>query len=219
MLGIIVAMKNEADCLLSQSKIIRRSRQFGKEICRAEFDGNEFILVLSGVGKDNAASAAMLALTLGADTLLNFGVAGGLTHDKKIGMVFQIRKAVEIDFDLSAINHTPVGTHNERSDPFFVLPYSNASPFLSGIVATADYFACGDDDRQLLEAFGADIREMEGAAVAHIASNAEVPCYMFKAISDNAGENSPNEYAVNCALALRHLSENMKNIFAEALHG
>lgn len=219
MLGIIVAMKNEADCLLSQSKIISQSKQFGKDIYRAEFDGTEFILVLSGVGKDNAASAAMLALTLGADTLLNFGVAGGLTHDKKIGMVFQIWKAVEIDFDLSVINHTPIGTHNERNDPFFILRRSNASPFLSGTAATADYFACGNDDQQLLEALGADIREMEGAAVAHIAWNADIPCYMFKAISDNAGENSPNEYAVNCAAALKNLSENMKNIFSEALHG
>ncbi len=210
MLGIIVAMKNEAECLLSQSKIISQSKQFGKQIYRAEFDGTEFILVLSGVGKDNAASA---------DTLLNFGVAGGLTPDKKIGMVFQICKAVEIDFDLSVINHTPVGTHNERSDPFFILPRSNSSPFLSGTVATADYFAGGNDDQKLLEALGADIREMEGAAVAHTAWNADTPCYMFKAISDNAGENSPNEYAVNCAAALKNLSENMKNIFAEALHG
>lgn len=219
MLGIIIAMKNEADCLLSQSKMISHSKKFGKDIYKAEFNETEYILILSGVGKDNAASAAMLALTMGADTLLNFGVAGGLTDDKKIGKVFQISKAVEIDFDLSAINHTPVGTHNERSDPFFNLAYSVNSPFLGGMVATADYFACGDDDRLLLENLGADIREMEGAAVAHIAWNANVPCFMFKAISDNAGENSPNEYAVNCAIALKNLSENMKNIFAEVNHG
>lgn len=92
MLGIIVAMKNEAECLLSQSKIISQSKQFGKQIYRAEFDGTEFILVLSGVGKDNAASAAMLALTLGADTLLNFGVAGGLTPDKKSEWFFRFAK-------------------------------------------------------------------------------------------------------------------------------
>ena len=219
MLGIIVAMENEAACLLSQSSLIRSETKFGKDVYLAQFSGTEFVLVLSGVGKDNAASAAMLALTLGADTLVNFGVAGGLTADKKIGSVFRIRKAVEIDFDLSAINHTPVGTHNERNDPFFTLAHAPSSVFSDGIVATADRFACGDDDRELLDRLGADIREMEGAAVAHVAANADVPCYMFKAISDNAGENSPNEYAVNCAAALERLAESMKDIFAEVCHG
>ena len=77
MLGIIAAMQKEADVLLLQSKDVQCAEKFGKKVYRAEFGGIPYLLVLSGIGKDNAAAAAMLALTEGADTLLNLGVAGG----------------------------------------------------------------------------------------------------------------------------------------------
>ncbi len=218
MLGIVVAMKKEADALLSQSNVTQNFGRFGKEIFQGDFEGTPFLLVLSGIGKDNAAASAMLALTLGADTLLNFGVAGGIGENAKIGDVLQIERAAELDFDLSAINGTPVGTHDERTSPHFLLE-SRENTFKKGCVATADRFACGNQDDALLQELGANVREMEGAAVAHVAWTAGVPCFMFKAISDNAGENSPNEYAVNCSAALKNLAFRMKEIFKEISRG
>ena len=57
---------------------------------------------------------------------------------------------------------------------------------------------------------------MEGAAVAHVAYAAGVPCRLYKAISDNAAENSPREYAENLRIALAALRDNMPAILQGA---
>ena len=56
MLGIIAAMQKEADVLLLQSKDVQCAEKFGKKVYRAEFGGIPYLLVLSGIGKDNAAA-------------------------------------------------------------------------------------------------------------------------------------------------------------------
>ncbi|HIX07950.1 MAG TPA: 5'-methylthioadenosine/S-adenosylhomocysteine nucleosidase [Candidatus Borkfalkia faecipullorum] len=213
MLGIIAAMQKEADVLLLQSKDVQCAEKFGKKVYRAEFGGIPYLLVLSGIGKDNAAAAAMLALTEGADTLLNLGVAGGRAAWMHVGTVLQAERAVEPDFDLSAINRTPVGTHDERTQPHFDLVCGDKFP--KGVLASADHFQTGAD-AQLLQALEADVCDMEGASVAHVAWSAGVPCLIFKSISDNANEKGASDYAANCAYALQKLGERMQDIFAES---
>ena len=217
MLAVIAAMQKEADVLLSLSRTNRHAKCFGKEIYECNYNGRDFRLILSGVGKTNAAAAAMLAIAAGADKLLNFGVAGGLTPKTKIGTFWQIARAVQYDFDLSKINGTQIGTLDEYQTPYFPLQTSGKFPFAT--LATADSFATGDDKMEILKALHADIRDMEGAAVAHIAFAAGVPCFMFKSISDNAGEESVREYRENMQIALSALQEQMPAIFQEVCNG
>lgn len=218
MIAVIAAMEKEANALLSVSTPLQKYRRYGKEITEGELNGIPYTLVLSGIGKTNAAAAAMLALALGADKILNIGVAGGLTPQAKIGAVLQIEKAAQYDFDLSSINGTPVGTLDEYQSPYFPLACRTNS-FEKGILATGDRFGCGNQDDGVLRALKADVRDMEGAAIAHIAYAAGVPCFQFKAISDNAGENSVKEYRENLQTALSALAGHMAEIFDEVLHG
>ena len=217
MLAIIAAMKKEADVLLGQSVTEPPRNLYGKEITYGKFKGVPYTLILSGVGKSNAAAAAMLALSLGANRIVNIGVAGGLPQKAKIGKILQICRAVQFDFDLSMINHTPVGTLDEYTSPYFPLE-TRTTAFLPATLATADRFGCGHADDALLKALGADVRDMEGAAIAHIAFAAGVPCFAFKAISDNSGENSPREYSENLQTALSALSDALPDIFSEVSH-
>ena len=87
--------------------------------------------------------------------------------------------------------------------------------FPCGTLASADKFATGKDAALLAE-LGADVTDMEGAAVAHVAYAAGVPCRLYKAISDNAAENSPREYAENLRIALAALRDNMPAILQGA---
>lgn len=217
MLAVIAAMQKEADVLLSLSRTDRHAKCFGKEVYECNYNGHDFRLILSGVGKTNAAAAAMLAIASGADKVLNFGVAGGLTPQTKIGTFWQICRAVQYDFDLSKINGTQIGTLDEYQTPYF--PLQTGGRFPTATLATADSFANGDDDADILRALRADICDMEGAAVAHIAFAAGVPCYMFKSISDNAGEESEREYRENMQIALSALQKKMPAIFDEVCNG
>ena len=214
MLYILAAMQKEADALLAKTEIRKESTQFGKKLWEGEACGVPFTLIVTGVGKTNAAASAMLALARGADRLLNIGVAGGITPRAKIGSLWQIDRAAQYDFDLSAINGTPVGTLDEYQTPY--LPLRTGGKFPTATLATADSFASGQDDMALLDSLGADVRDMEGAAIAHIAYAAGVPCTMFKSISDNAREESVLEYRENMLIALGALSDNIREILEEA---
>ena len=214
MLYILAAMQKEADALLAKAEIRKEFTQFGKKLWEGEACGVPFTLIVTGVGKTNAAASAMLAIARGADRLLNIGVAGGITPRAKIGSLWQIDRAVQYDFDLSTINGTPVGTLDEYQTPYF--PLRTGGKFPTATLATADSFASGQDDMALLDSLGADVRDMEGAAIAHIAYAAGVPCTMFKSISDNAREESVREYRENMLIALGALSDNIREILEEA---
>ena len=214
MLYILAAMQKEADALLAKAEIRKEFTQFGKKLWEGEACGVPFTLIVTGVGKTNAAASAMLAIARGADRLLNIGVAGGITPRAKIGSLWQIDRAVQYDFDLSAINGTPVGTLDEYQTPYF--PLRTGGKFPTATLATADSFASGQDDMALLDSLGADVRDMEGASIAHIAYAAGVPCTMFKSISDNAREESVREYRENMLIALGALSESLPKILEEA---
>lgn len=214
MLYILAAMQKEADALLAKAEIRKEFTQFGKKLWEGEACGVPFTLIVTGVGKTNAAASAMLAIARGADRLLNIGVAGGITPRAKIGSLWQIDRAVQYDFDLSTINGTPVGTLDEYQTPY--LPLRTGGKFPTATLATADSFASGQDDMALLDSLGADVRDMEGAAIAHIAYAAGVPCTMFKSISDNAREESVHEYRENILIALGALSESLPKILEEA---
>ena len=214
MLYILAAMQKEADALLAKAEIRKEFTQFGKKLWEGEVCGVPFTLIVTGVGKTNAAASAMLALARGADRLLNIGVAGGISPRAKIGSLWQIDRAVQYDFDLSTINGTPVGTLDEYQTPY--LPLRTGGKFPTATLATADSFASGQDDMALLDSLGADVRDMEGAAIAHIAYAAGVPCTMFKSISDNAREESVREYRENMLIALGALSESLPKILEES---
>ena len=141
MLYAVVAMQNEADTLRSAAKILKERTLYGKRVLEGNAFGHDFGMVLCGVGKTNAAAGTMLALTLGADRLLGLGAAGGITAQAHIGALLCMRRAVQYDFDLSAINGTPVGTLNEYQTPYFPLDIDERFP--CGTLASADKFATG----------------------------------------------------------------------------
>ena len=111
MKAFVVAMDCEADAVISNMADCAASTVFGRKVVRGAIDGVDTAVVVAGVGKANAAAGAQLALSsLGADVLLNVGVAGGLVPGMKVGEVYRIDRAVQFDFDLSKINGTPIGT-------------------------------------------------------------------------------------------------------------
>lgn len=215
MLAVITAMQKEADALLVHASVEKEYTLCGKKIWSAEAFGTKFCLVLAGVGKSNAAAATMLSVSaLKADKLLNFGVAGGISEKTQIAKIFRITRAVQYDFDLSEINGTPKGTLDEYDSPYIPLcEGKSAFPYAS--LATGDKLTNATTDVPLFQAFGADVRDMEGAAIAHVAHFTGTPLFAYKSISNKIGGVSVSQYRQNLARALSALSENMGIIFRE----
>ncbi len=215
MIGAVIAMEIEAEILRSQMEISESKIIYGKKAYFGRAFGKEILLIVCGVGKVNAAIGACIAIGEGATALFNFGVAGGLTSNTEVAGIYLIDKAVQYDFDLTQLNGTKMGTLDECSENYLPLTMSKTkTAFAVRAVASGDRFNDSPIDHKLLtEELGADIREMECAAIAQVCMHAKVPFYAVKTISDVYGSGSTTEqYLQNRARALEGLKSHLQEL-------
>ena len=215
MIGAVIAMQSEADILLDEMRISRSLSVSGKKIHVGTAYGKNIAVCVCGVGKVNAALGSQILVSkFDVKKLLNFGVAGSLNKTTELCSVYQISAATQFDFDLVQLNGTKIGTLNEYEESYLSLNLLPAQ-FPKRKLATADRFNDSIDDYKLLtEELNADIRDMEGGAVAQAAYAAQLPVYAIKAISDVAGSGSTTEqYLINKDKALTNLKALLPTIF------
>jgi adenosylhomocysteine nucleosidase len=215
MIGIIVAMNNESETLLSQMKKTNISCSLKKNIIEGEFEGEQIVIIISGIGKVNAAiSTQFLIDNYKINKLLNLGLAGGIGKDIEIGDVFFIEKAVQYDFDLSLINDVEIGRLEDFEDKYILVSSFSSNNFLFKKLATGDRFNEDKNDEKLLTDYmKADLRDMEGGAIAQVATLNEIPLFIVKAVSDKIEKDSISSYFEQSTYALKKLKEKMKEIF------
>jgi len=214
MKAFVISMDNEAQCVLDNLADSSETREFGRRVVRGTLGGEATMVVVSGIGKANAAAATQLAIQSGADTIINIGVAGGLEPDIEVADIYEIDSAVQYDFDLSAVNGTMVGTLDERSTPYIPLAVTGKYPPKS--IGTGDRFNDSDDDNDLLmNVLTCSLRDMECAAVAHVCETAGVRCVAFKCITDVRGKGAmTGQYVDNLRRCLAKLTAEVPAIFA-----
>lgn len=204
----VIAMDNEAAAVTAHFEGVSEETVFSRRVIRGTLDGEPTAIVVAGIGKSNAAAAAQLALCLfNPEVLLNVGVAGALHAPMKVAEIYRVRAAVQYDFDLAQINGTKIGTLNEYQDREIPLDLTgNALP--EALLATGDRFNDSQVDyRFLVDDVKADLRDMEGAAIAHVAYRAGVKFRSIKSVSDVAGSGSTtDQYLSNLKIALSSLS-------------
>lgn len=215
MIGVIIAMESEAEILLRDMEISACKTHCGKPVYEGKVHGRDIVLIVCGVGKVNAACGAQMAIDIyHARILVNFGVAGGIDETTEICGVYQVEKAVQYDFDLAGLNHTKIGTLNEFEENYIPLSFC---PGLLPVrtLATADRFNDDKTDYLLIRDYmQADLRDMEGGSIAQVAVHAGTPFYVWKAVSDKAGNvSSFEQYNANKLRALENLHQELKKLF------
>lgn len=188
MRAFVIAMEIEAECVRPHLR-----------------DGDE--LIVCGIGKVNAAAAAQRAIDAGADEIWNIGLCGGFGGDVEIGGVYEVESAVEYDFDLAQLNGTSVGIVDGRDSPYF--PCSPKGVFPAKRLATGDRFNDSESDYGLIiDELGCELRDMEGAAIAHVCEINGKAYRGLKCVSDVAGRGSmTGQYLEHRAKCLERLAE------------
>ena len=213
MIGIICAMKIEADAIRSTIKAPETELISGVEFTHGTIHGKEVVLAVCGIGKVFAAICAEAMLLRYKPTLLiNSGVAGTLTPALSIGDIAVADALVQHDMDTSPLGD-PVGMvsginkiyfeANEAAvDGLCAVAARIGAKTLRGTIASGDRFLADPaEKRRIAETFGAVACEMEGAAVAQVAFVNHTPCAVLRAISDSASGDAQMEYAEFCKLA------------------
>ena len=192
-IGLHVAI--EIDAVLSRyGKAAEETTCGGFRVRRFELDDYDLYVLHAGVGEIAAASAVQILISeFHVDIVVNFGVVGGLTEEMTLARTVIVDKVVHYDMDSSELDGTPVGYYAENQGIY--IPVTEAlvekaceiAPDLKRVIcASADKFV-GDPAKKaaLHEKFGADICEMEAAAVAMTCNRNKVPVMMIKAVSDS----------------------------------
>lgn len=204
MRAYVIAMDCEAACVRDRMTDAFASQEYGRTVVFGRFGGERVLLVVSGVGKSNAAAATQFAIQSGADEIVNLGVCGGFEPQMKIGDLYEVDRAVQYDFDLAQLNGTAVGVLNERTSPY--IPLRTTGRYPAKTLATGDHFNDSAADLPLLTALGVGLRDMEGAAVAHVCETAGVPCRALKCVTNVLGAGATGQYAENLARCLTILA-------------
>jgi adenosylhomocysteine nucleosidase len=145
-----------------------------------------FIATVSGMGKIAAAIAAThLVLVHRVSMLVSAGLCGRLTMQNgwTVGDLFRIGTVVESDCDRFG-----------QAEPTVVCDAPWFSELNAVRLVTQDRPVFDAARRSRLAGIG-DLADMEGAAVARVASLYGIPCAMIKGISDAADENGRQDVA------------------------
>ncbi len=214
MIGLVIACESEALPLIKRIDVKSDEIICNKRVVKGIAYGKEVVLIISRVGKVNAGIATQLLIDrFGVDTIINFGVAGGLTEEIELFGTYQIMRVCQYDFDLTELDHCQMGKLCEFDDRYLQLT-KDYFGFDYATVGTGDRFNDSVDDYNLLvNDIKADIREMELGAIVQTCLHAGVKCYSFKSISDKPG-NSVGQFELNVKTACEKLGEAFDKVFS-----
>lgn len=222
MIGIIAAMVQEAADIKAAMEEIRSEVVAGMEFVIGKLYGREACVVMSGVGKVNAAICTQLLIDrFGAGVVINVGVAGAVATGLNVGDIVISSDTVQYDVDATAFGH-PRGEIPNLDITYFPADETLIANALAaaaevgqkavvGRVMTADR---GVDSpklkAELIELFAGACVEMEGGAVGQTAWLNKVPYVVIRSMSDNADGELTETYAQN-------LDQSVKNAAAMVL--
>jgi adenosylhomocysteine nucleosidase len=138
----------------------------------AVFRNNHIFLIISGVGKANAAMATGYSCDKHHPVCVcNLGAAGATNVSHPLGEIFHINKIVE--YDRHELTTRRPCIHNPDI----------LNGFQTATLSTSDMAVLAPDQRKKIS-MNADLIDMEGASVAQACRKFNTKCFIFKFVSD-----------------------------------
>ena len=202
-IAVVGAMEQEIE-LLRESMANVKHVSFGKfSAYEGELAGKRMVLVLSGIGKVNAAvSTSWVIHQFAPDCIINTGSAGGLGKGLKVGDVVIGETVAHHDVDVTAFGYVwgqvPQLPAAFASDENLIRQAEKAAQVFEGAAVTQGLIVSGDRFVHSSEGV-AEIRshfpevkavEMEAAAIAQTCHQLEVPFVIIRAVSDSSDEKA-----------------------------
>lgn len=207
-IGIIGAMEEEVAALIHQIEDDEVKTMAGMTFHRGTLWKQQAVVVQSGVGKVNIAICTQILIDVyEVDMVINTGVAGGLYKEINVGDIVISSDAVQHDFDVTGLGYKKsvipgLDSSVFQADSELASMAKEACELVNpeiqcfiGRIVTGDQFISDNKKRaELIEEFGGYCAEMEGAAMAQVASLNKKPFVIIRAISDKADNSAPVSY-------------------------
>lgn len=171
----------------------------------AKFKNHDLVVAYSKIGKVNSTlTATILIEKFGCEILIFTGVAGALKDGLKIGDVMYATSVVQHDLDITAFGHpygfvpgSPVFVETDKklNDVAMKTAFELGISLAPGIIASGDQFINSHDKKEWIRAtFNASAAEMEGASVGQVCHALNIPFFLMRSISDEAGEKAEFDF-------------------------
>lgn len=214
MIGIVVALNSEAEGFISLLENKFESKKAGKRLVSGEISGKKVTIIVSGIGKVNAAlSTQFLIDEYSPECILNFGTAGGLKKDVSVAEIYAVSECAQYDFDLSELDNVKRGYIQDYDTVFFRVKSADI-PFLNkGILCSGDRFSDSITDYNNIIEMGANVKDMEGGAIAEVCAANDIPLYVVKGITDVYGNNpTAEQFKSNLKAVCSKFPETIKKV-------
>lgn len=196
-IAIIAAMKPEVDYYLEKINSVTYNKVAHVEIWQGIYAEHHIIICQSGIGKVNAAIATTMIAQYDPAVIINTGSAGALDPDLEIGDIVIADDIIHHDVNVTAFGYQlgqvpslPLAYVSDATYmPLFKKKLAqSAGKIVTGLVLTGDHFVSNSVDVRRLRADfpTAQCTEMEGAAIAQVCHQFNIPVLVVRAISDTA---------------------------------
>lgn len=210
-IAIIGAMDEEVDALCKELNLVpqMQSPLLAMPIYYGKWAGKEVVVVRCGVGKVNAAMATQYVIDhYKPSFIINSGVAGALSSRLRIADLVLGTSSIQHDFDVRKFGYSRGTIPSLKSSVFtgdvdlVEIAKKVAVDALGerrvhlGLIVSGDQFISSFEEKQKILSYfpKAMCAEMEGAAIAHVASINQVPHLIIRAISDQADNTAPEDF-------------------------
>ncbi|MBR5479395.1 MAG: 5'-methylthioadenosine/S-adenosylhomocysteine nucleosidase [Clostridia bacterium] len=215
-IGIVVAMQKELNHLLELAGECIANEIFGNTVYTFE-NYPDIYVILSGVGEIQSAMACSILLsTYKVDRVINFGYVGALCADLEKGEIVNIESVIHCDMDLTIFGKKP-GQYDELTTVEFAADYGffdHLELDRKKLSSSDSFLDPGEERDNLMELFGKNVTDMEGAGIAVVCTKANVPFSMIKCVS-NAVDDTHEDYSEFSAEGIKYCAELVyKTVFA-----
>jgi adenosylhomocysteine nucleosidase len=234
--GLIGAMREEVLLLKKDIQNLKTEQFGSREFYSGTIGNHELVMCLSGWGKVAAASTATTLINhYQVDQLVFIGLAGSVQAHLNIGDIVVGNQLIQHDVDLSRLDGFPtVKSPFWKTFAFDIFPESGEKAILAvdkfllnlrngdypnihsnynptvyvGAIGTGDQFIASKEGKvRINERFPQVLcTEMEGAAIAQVGADYQVPCTVIRVISDKADEDAHDSFAKFLFEDISHIS-------------
>jgi 5'-methylthioadenosine nucleosidase len=231
-IGIVMAMMDEARplCDALDAREIAGQDFLPTRTYETQVKGLKIIITVNGsdprfsvdsIGKETAAlTTYSLIRRFQPDLVISAGTAGGWgRHGTQIGDVFLSKDSIvhhDRRIDLAGYAEYGIGNYPVYDVTALVEALQQRLPHVrTGIVTSSNSLDESDTDAQMIERSGAQVKEMEAAAVGYVCELAGVPVMAVKAITDlvDAHAATADQFTAN----LEHASDRLRQAIVAIL--
>ncbi|MEW6056982.1 MAG: 5'-methylthioadenosine/S-adenosylhomocysteine nucleosidase [Bdellovibrionota bacterium] len=200
--GYVAPMLREGSALIQSLEKKQETRVHGRRMVRGFIGDKECVVIISGCGKINSASATQLLIdTFDLEEIIHFGCAGALSNELKIGDLVLADTVIEYDYyrKFGRPERLPEHETSESlSNSIFNFCVAARKRITKGRILSGneDIVTTARRDELLALHQGLSV-DWESAGCVAVCNQAQVHCAVLRGIVDFAYEGTHEEFPQN----------------------